>query len=397
MITFRFNDDNPVVTPSLHLPNTNLNRVILNQGAVFAKTKIKKQESIFKRFFSRPMKMFCQILLLLLATACANDKISSEALAIPVVIQEVKSISNYRVVSVSGSVQPYMTVNIGFMVAGKVAKVYVDEGDYVHKNDLVATLDTLDYHYNLEIATAAKTEANDQYNRLKLMYDRESLAESDFIKVSAARREANAQYELAKRQLNDSKLIAPITGILARKGVEEGEIIAKGLPLFTMVHTDTVKVNVAVPESEIAIVAVGEMADVVVPALDDSVFTGRVVLVGAVAEPASRTYTVKISLANPDLLLRAGMIAEARIQTSEKIEGIVVPGLCIVRDADNLPHIFVVDTFAHKAFKQRVVVGNLYGSEIEITDGLKDGELIVIGGQHKLHDGMAVEFAEAPE
>lgn len=337
------------------------------------------------------MKRTFFLSLALLMTACSGKVTTKTDEPVPVYAKKVDNIQHHATISVSGFIEPMSKVNLGFLVSGKISQIYVQEGDHVKANGLIARLDPTDYKYTLQIAQANRDKASDEYERLKIMYRKGSLTPSDFNKISALKDEAEAHYEIQKKQLKDTRLYTPISGIVGKRGVDPGEIIKKGLPLFNIVDTDSVKVNVAVPESEIENVRRGQSAVISVPAVD-STFSGKVIMVGVLADPASRTYTVKIVVPNPGLILRTGMIAEAKIQTDKRKDMITVPGEAIVRDPDGLTYLYVIDPTNNRAYKRRVFIGDLTGRNIEITGGLKAGEEIVTGGQFHLRDGMNVKI-----
>ena len=101
--------------------------------------------------------------------------------------------------------------------------------------------------------------------------------------------------------------------------VDPGQTVAAGMPVFSIVELNPVKVRVGVPEAEIGKVHQGAAAEVSAPSLDGRRFTGKVAIIGVAAEPASRTYTVKILVPNPGPVLLAGMVAEARIFGPAKV------------------------------------------------------------------------------
>lgn len=329
---------------------------------------------------------------MILLGACSGGKTQYQReTPLPVTVQKSELVDRPQVITVSGDVEPLGKVNLGFMVPGKIMKIYVHEGDHVHAGQLIARLDTTDYHYALQIAAAKKAKADDQFRRLNQMYNKQSLTPSDYIQARETSRQADANYQLYLKHIRDTKLCAPISGIVGARRVDPGEIVDKGLPLFTLVNTDSVKVNVAVPESEITRVKTGLRAVIEIPALDTTV-SGKVLSVGALADPASRTYSVKIIVPNPGLLLKTGMIAEARINTQIMNPVISIPGEAIIRSPKDITYCFVVDSTNNRAYRRRVYVGGLADSSIVITQGLKAGEQVVTGGQNDLRDGMPVQI-----
>jgi RND family efflux transporter MFP subunit len=361
-------------------------------------------------------------------------------------VRKALSVKRPATVLASGSVEARETSNVAFQVPGKVARVLVEEGAAVRKGQLLAELDATDYQYALQAATgqvgmaeAASLKAQhgaraqelerarigfnraeDEYRRMKQLYDAKALAPNDFHKVEAAYLAAREQYSeaqegarredkaaarsaveqaqagalVAHKRLADTKLLAPISGMIARRIVNPGETVGAGMPVFTIVDLNPVKVRVGVPETDIARVKAGQTASIQIPAMADRSFEGRVELVGVAAEPASRTYTVKILTPNPNHILRAGMIAEAQIRTDVTVHALTLPGEAILRDPQGATLVYVYFPERKRVYARRVQVGTVEGREVEITSGLKGDELVVVAGQQLVREGALVEAVE---
>ncbi|RKZ16001.1 hypothetical protein DRQ50_06795, partial [bacterium] len=228
---------------------------------------------------------------------CGADDTGTAASPVRVRAVQVDNIRAPGEVSVSGSIEPIRTIRFGFLVPGRLAKVAVGEGDMVAAGGFVASLEPDDYRHGLQIAEAKNQEVQAEYRRLESLHDQGSLTDSDFDKIDAGRREAEANAAIWRKKLADTRLTSPMAGTIAYKGVEYGETVAAGQPVFAVVRTDSLKAVVGVPESEIGAVRTGQDAVIRVPALDNGVFSGRVVSVGAVADPFSRSYSVQVTMA----------------------------------------------------------------------------------------------------
>jgi RND family efflux transporter MFP subunit len=144
---------------------------------------------------------------------------------------------------------------------------------------------------------------------------------------------------------------------------------------------------VAIPESEIGKVQEGARATVTIPSLDQKQFEGKVESVGVAADPASRTYSAKIAVPNPERLLRAGMVSEARIYSSSMVNAITVPGDAIVHDPQGVAQVYVYSPGRQRVYARRVDVGELIGDEVEILRGLTGDEQVVVAGQQNVREG----------
>jgi len=327
----------------------------------------------------------------LLVSSCQteNNKNRMAETAIPVITTQVKKIIENNDISISGNVEGNRTVRLGFMVAGKINFIAANEGQAVAKDQLLSSLDPASYAIAKEMADIQVAQVEDEFNRLKAMHDQHSISESDFAKINFGLLQAKAQQKLQTKNLADTKLYSPFSGVLIKKLCEVGEITGVGIPQFVVSDIRKVKVNAFIPENELHLIKIGQEANVVISALNEK-FNGMIVEVGSVADPASRAFTVKIEIDNPKLLIRPGMIAEVTIASGETSEVLVVPIEAILHDANNQSYLFIADVAQSKAFKRIVSLGKLDNGEIEIISGLSENESIVSSGQQKLVDGTTI-------
>jgi RND family efflux transporter MFP subunit len=308
----------------------------------------------------------------------------------PVLIRAVARVERPDYVVLSGEAEAEHTANVGFLVPGLVHTVALREGEAVASGQVLAELDPTDYQLNVDLAAAQQDRAEDEFARAKSMFAQKGIPANDFNKADVAVRMARTQATMARKKLADTRITSPFSGIVARRGVEPGELAGPGLPVFTIMQIDPVQVRVGVPESEIARFAIGQHALLTIPALKDAEFDGVVRVIGIAADPASRTYTVKAEVPNPAHRLRPGMIAEARFENKTKSAVLTVPAEAVVPDVDGVTRVFVYDPKEQRVRSRRVDVGAAYGTEVEIRSGLTPADTIVTGGQHRVHDGSLV-------
>lgn len=384
--------------------------------------------------------------LFLLLGGCSPTPPASKETPQRVKVRQPNHFEHPLTINASGNVEAAETAYLSFQVPGQVLKVFVEEGQAVRAGQVLAELDVRDYQYRLSAAAsqAGAADANsqkanagvrkqelaqakvdldrveDEYKRLKALHDRGSLAPSDYKKIEAAylaarerysmaeegaRSEdklaakevfhgAQAQENIAKKALADTRLTAPFAGIIAKKDVENGMLVNSSRPVFVLMSLQPAKVRVGVPEAEIGKIRIGQKAGIQVPSLGSS-FEGRVETIGFAADPAARTFSVKISVPNPKLELRAGMVAESGIETGEKVAAMTVPGQAIVRDAQGATTVFLFLAEKNRVYARRVDTGSVFGREVAIVRGLSGTEKVVVGGQQLIHEGSAVTPVEA--
>ncbi len=379
-------------------------------------------------------------ILIVIATACGRRAAEAPEPVATVQVREAARTERAEVVRVGGNVEAYESSEVGFQLAGRIRRVLVEEGQVVRQGQLLAELDPTDYRLGAEIAEgeaaaaramaekaragarrqeleqarAAYEQAEDEYRRMKLLFERKSLAPNDFKKIEthwqvarqryeealegarredreaaeARARQAEANARLNRKRVEDTHLRAPIAGVVARRLADPGEMIAAGMPVAALMKLHPARVRVGVPEAEIGKVKIGQTARVRIPSLSGREFPAKVELVGFAAEPQSRTFSVRLLAPNPALELRAGMIAEAEIDTDARVTVRTAPAEAVWRDPQGATHVFVYSPQSGRVHARRVRTGRGTGREVEVTDGLSDGDLVVVGGQHKVKDGM---------
>ena len=340
-----------------------------------------------------------------------ESKPESKIDSVSVVIGKVNHGECNQTIFVSGSVvSPDAPSTLTFLVSGKVVFVGPREGDYVKRGQRIAEVDPLDYRLGVAAATATLEQAKvglrraeEEYGRMKFLYDSKSLAPNDFEKFKAALdgageqvRQAEANDQLARKRLSDATLYAPISGYISKRLIETGDTAAAGRPVFEIVELDTVEANVGIPETDVHLVRIGQKVSITFPALPNQSFQGTVRIINVSADPGTRTYMTRIRVPNPEHVIRIGMVAEARIVGDQKIAMMTVPGEAIVRDDQGATMVLVYFPEQRRVYSKRVKIGAFRGAQVEIQEGLSGDESIVVAGQDYLRDGMPVTIATPP-
>lgn len=301
-----------------------------------------------------------------------------------------ESLSN-SVTSISGNVDGSKTVKIGFLTSGRITSIPAVEGSFVRSGQAVATINPINYDVANDVADIQMNQVNDEYRRLKIMHDRGSISDADFQKVVTARQQASQNVRLNKNNVKETRIYAPFSGVVIKKLAEKGEIIAQGMPVMVISDISSVNINAYIPESELKNIRIGQDAEVNVSALDQTIF-GKITEVGGVADPASRTFTVKIRIPNPNFKIRPGMIADVKINSANQKSGLFVPSNALIKGENNQNFVYVADKNSGKAFRRNVSIGEISDNRIEIVSGLKVGENIVVAGQNNLVNGSVISI-----
>lgn len=321
-----------------------------------------------------------------------KDKVES-ASAPQVVLAEVTKVTGSGNLHYSGSIEALQTIPLTFQTTGTVLRVLVNAGDAVRKGQLLATVDKADALSMYQVANAKYKQAKDAYNRLKEVHDNGSLSEIKWVEMESNLQQAQSSAALAKNNLSKCALYAPDNGIIGRRNIEPG-MSSLGNPVapLELVKIETVYVKISVPENEIGKIKKGLKASFKVSALQDKFFDGTVTNVGVVADQISRTYEVKITVKNPGLLLKPGMVCDVNLGINANKEVLSVAYQAVNKDKDNNSFVFVADPSKKIVRKRIIKTGNYQNDNIEVLSGLSAGEQVVKEGGNKLSDNSKISL-----
>jgi RND family efflux transporter MFP subunit len=337
-------------------------------------------------------KLVSYSLLLTALAGCDSNKERSKLAELPlkVIAKKVVYEGQPDILSYSGTIEAANSVSLGFSISGRVSLVNVQEGQHVRAGQLLATVEAVEYENAVLLAQAGLDQAADNFKRLNELHDKGSLPERDFITAKISLTQAEINKSTVLKKLRDTKLYAPFAGIVSAKLIEKGASVAPGQSAFTLLKTDFVFAQACVSESEIAMLSVGRDATVSVPALNEYL-SGKIDIINPQADATSKSFIVKIRVANSNGKVLPGMLTDIKISTGTTSKFISIPSEAVVRDADGITYVFVVNE-QNKAIRKRVAIGDLLISEVVITGGLSAGDDVVIAGQNKLKDGQVVSL-----
>ncbi len=306
----------------------------------------------------------------------------------------------------TGRVAASNTAVLSFPVSGTVQKIPVNAGDRVKRGQPLATIDARTLALEVEGARADLQKAQSAYNdHASTLRRNQELLQKGFIgravveqseaAVAAARSDVDfrqSQLARARLKLEDTTMTAPFAGIIGERFVQPNEEIGAGTKVMTLLGEDRLEIEIPVPEIAIAQIAPGMPARITFGALPDQTFDGTVSEIGRVAG-AGNVYPVKIALAEPPEVLRAGMTAEVGLITpglAGESEGLRVPVAAFrPGDAPRQGSVFVFDEGI--ARKVPVSVLAVRDNDAVIT-GIAPGSRVIIAGVAFLTDGQRVKL-----
>ena len=327
---------------------------------------------------------------LLILSGCVGKKSSEKAQTVPIRTRITYLDKNRTVQKYVGVVEEERASVISFPVAGIVDAMYAIEGQHVSKGTLLAELNTSNLTSTYIAAKAQLSQAEDAMRRVQMMYDSKSVAEIKYVEVQTQLEKARSMEAIAKKNLADSRLKAPFSGVIGKKSVESGENVLPNQPVYTLLKIDNVKIKVSIPEKEIRTILKNQRATLSVPALDDAAYDGIIEETGVMADPISHSYIIRIRVANPNGILLPGMVCNVNVEQTadDSKKYIVLPPKCIQRNGDETFVWLVVDG---APIHHNVRTGRMLPSGVEIISGLKGGEEVVIDGYQNIYKGVMLK------
>ena len=360
------------------------------------------------------MKTFrSHLMILLLAGAAAGAGCSrTEAetpvagvdRAVPVRTASVQTRDLAETLLLTGTLDPRAEVTVVPEVTARIERVLRGEGDRVSRGQLLAVLDDADFRLsrdrasaNLDVADANRAHARAEKDRADALLktggitDKDHLAAQVRVQVAeASYAQARSELAIAERQLDRSRITAPIGGRIAKRHADAGSIVNAGSPLYTIVDDSVFEFRAAVASGDFGKLKVGEKVTVTADALPGFVTDGEVNRISPQVDVKSRSFEVIIRVpGRPELV--SGLFARAEVKVREVPGSLTVPPGALLRDGADPSKAQTYVVVDNKAERRDVTIGVEAPDAVQVTSGLKAGETVVVDPPSALGPGTPVQ------
>ena len=369
----------------------------------------------------------------MILSGCGKEQVEEEIIK-PVEVKQIYGDIYQNKLSLSGNILPSQIVKVAFKVPGVVTQANFEEGTFVKKGQMMAAIEQNEYNIQVQASSAeyegAKMQIDSEipakinqakaqydltaatYERVKSLYEAGGATKAQLDEITAKKtadentyklaleaeaiartklEKAAAGLELSNTKLSDTSINSPIGGIVMKKLVEEGEIIAQGYPVAAIGQVDVVDVEIGVSDQDMKHIEFGQKVKVYLYGLDKS-YDGIVGEIGPSADPTTRTFAVKVKVKNPKFEIKPGMVAKVDIPVSS-VEGILVPVSSVLSRPEG-EVVYIYDEETATVRKQLVETGDIMKDKIKILSGISNGDKLVVEGQFKLNDNDKVSVEE---
>lgn len=320
----------------------------------------------------------------------------------PVRAMQISSAGAENMVELAGDIQPRYESRLGFRVGGKVIARQVEIGSVVKRGQLLMQIDPRDLQLSQSQANASVNAAASNLSLAKAELERyRELRQKNFVSQAvldakeaayksalANHEQSNAALNIASNQNSYANLVADADGVVTALQAEAGQVVAAGTPVVQLARTGEKEARISIPEDQVELVRQVKEMQVRIWANQALVLRGQLRELSPVADPATRTYTAKISIPNAPPEVRLGMTATVSFITKANKNLIRLP-LTALLNEKNQTSLWVIENGVVKSVP--VQVGGVMGNEVVIASGVNAGQMIVTAGVNTLRPGQKVK------
>ncbi len=322
-------------------------------------------------------------------TACGSkeeQKVETADEKPQVQVSQVHSQAVDQVSEYTATVQGYNVNNISTSTPNRIKEIRVDIGDRVTKGQPLVILDNV----NIEQLKIRLDNTRRDLDRAKYLLEIGGGTQQSVDQLTTEYEASLRQY---RNMVENTTLVSPITGVVTARNYDPGDMTGSQ-PILTVEQLDPVKIMLGINESEYSRVSPGMPVEIRFEALPDQVYTGKISVVYPTIDPQTRSFTCQVDI-NNDGKVRPGMFSRVTLNYGQQ-DNVVVPDRAVVKmSGSGNKYVYVLGEDGTVSYNQ-VQLGQRLGDTYEVLSGVEDGDVVVINGQSRLADGVAVEVLETP-
>ncbi|MCA0393093.1 MAG: efflux RND transporter periplasmic adaptor subunit [Proteobacteria bacterium] len=319
--------------------------------------------------------------------AKAKDAENKGPDAIPVEVEKVARRAIAASYANTSTLEPRAESQVVAKTSGVALQVLVEEGQHVKAGQVLVRLDA--DRARLQVAQSAaqlrKLEAN--YARARQLEAQQMVSANDLDQLRFDLENARAVNRLADLELSYTQVTAPISGVIASRSIKPGNFVQINSPIFRIVDAGRLEATLNVPEREVAKLKPGQVVELTADALPGKRFTGEVDRVSPVVDTGTGTFRV-VAAFEGNGELQPGMFGRLSINYDQRADALVLPRTALIEDGGE-PSVYVIRD--NVASRVALKLGYSEGAWVEVRDGLKAGDAVVVAGKAALREGSTVQ------
>ncbi|MDO6744367.1 efflux RND transporter periplasmic adaptor subunit [Tenacibaculum soleae] len=328
-----------------------------------------------------------------------NDKISeldtTKRIPLITVIDAKQTVFNHYL-ELQGDVKTKQNVLVYPEMAGQLYKIYVKEGQYVKKGQILARIDDGGLSSQLAQIEAQAALASTTFERQKRLWEQKIGSEIQFLQAKTTYESQKSAVSQLKRQLSKSVITAPFSGVIDDVIKDQGTVVAPGpgSEVFRIVNLQNMYIETNVPEGYITSIKKGKSVKVEFPVLGQTI-DSEIRQAGNFINPANRTFKVEIAVNNKDKSIKPNLTAKLKINDYTNKEALLIPLSIISENAKGEQYVYVVTDVKNKKgiAKQKIITtGKTQGDVVEVLEGIVIGSQVIMEGARSVQNGQQVQI-----
>jgi RND family efflux transporter MFP subunit len=317
-----------------------------------------------------------------------NKPMDRSAIKVPVTVYTVAEQSVENAIILTAVVKPENEANITINAAGKISSLKFDLGTQVNKGDVIGTIDNNLKEINLNTAQLLADKSAADYERIKVLYEGKAATEVDYKNAKYNYENAKNQVAQIRQQIADGSFIAPISGVIIKKNVEEGEFVNAGTPVARVVDISHLKTSVMVSEKDVYRLKEGMQVAIYTDIFPGKELKGSIRYISPSGDE-SHNYEVEIAINNEHgSAIKAGTFIRVKFDIKGDTKVIQIPKLALVEGMKN-PYVYGLS--GNKPIVHKLVLGRDLGDNVEVLSGIMLNEKVITSGQINLTESSIVE------
>ncbi|NLR59712.1 efflux RND transporter periplasmic adaptor subunit [Chitinophaga polysaccharea] len=306
---------------------------------------------------------------------------------IPVLVQKVTRNDFSQGFLANGNFTPVRELSYLAETAGRITRLLVDEGSVVKQGQAIAYIDGEILNTDLASAKANLSQLKVDKERYESAFQTGGVTQKQMDDARLQYEVAKTRYEAASRRVSDTYVKAPISGIINKKYIEQGAYLSVGTKMFDIVDVSHLKLAVSVPEAQVVALSKGQKVSVTSSVFPETTYEGTITFIAAKGDN-SLNYPVEMEVGNiAGKDLKAGMYGTAHFVDPKADKAIFIARTAFIGGV-NSNEVYVME--GNVAKKRKVVAGRIVGDQVEVREGLNEGDTVITSGQINLTDGATV-------
>jgi membrane fusion protein (multidrug efflux system) len=329
---------------------------------------------------------------LLMPLLAAVLSVQAAAPAVTVIAAPVASGTFEDRIEALGTLKANESVALTALVTETISALYFDDGDRVASGELLAEMTSVEEHAQLEEARSLVDEAQRQYRRVQSLATQGTAAKSLLDERRREWETARARLNAIESRLTDRLIKAPFEGVVGLRNISIGALVEPGDLITTLDDDRVMKLDLAVPNVYLSSLQPGLAISARTRAYGEREFTGELRSIDSRTDPVTRAVVGRALLQNGERLLRPGMLMQVTLRKNAR-QGLMIPEAALMPlGREQYVFVVVADGDGHKAERRRIVIGSRRPGQVEVLEGLAEGDLVITQGTQRVRPGQAVKL-----